>query len=450
MAIIYTYPTKATIANDDLVLISDSTDGNKTKQVKASTFPGFTGTGMESLGVSGSAQSGANQTLASNNSFITISSATNTHTWDINGALPTTNGGTGLTAVGTRDQVMKVSNTGTLEYADMTVTEVVKNITVNPIAKGTPVYITGVSGTTPTIGPADATDSAAMPVVGLAAESIGSGDTGTIMVNGLLEGVNTSSINDPDATGAAGEILYVSNTPATTLGLTYKKPLGPYLIQNIGIVVKYSAGTSGSIQVSCIGRTNDLPNLATGRIWAGDSDGVPEALAPGSANTLLKSNGSTISWGAVDLTSNVTGILPIANGGTGFSTVGTKNQLLKSNGAGALVYSNLHTEFVTLVSGNNVTWDFSQNDNAYLEMTTGTNILNITNVNHGDIGTLIVKGVTSTSFQLPSVGMKSIVPGGTTYTASAYEDKLTFVCRVSGGITYLYWSIDAGMRTYVP
>jgi hypothetical protein len=56
MAIIYTYPTKATLANDDLVLISDSADGNKTKQVKASTFPGFTGTGMESLGVSGSAQ----------------------------------------------------------------------------------------------------------------------------------------------------------------------------------------------------------------------------------------------------------------------------------------------------------------------------------------------------------------------------------------------------------
>ena len=34
MAIIYTYPTKATPANDDLVLISDSADGNKTKQVK--------------------------------------------------------------------------------------------------------------------------------------------------------------------------------------------------------------------------------------------------------------------------------------------------------------------------------------------------------------------------------------------------------------------------------
>jgi hypothetical protein len=371
MAIIYTYPTKATLANDDLVLISDSADGNKTKQVKASTFPGFTGTGMESLGVSGSAQSGANQTLASNNSFITISSATNTHTWDINGALPTANGGTGLTTVGTRDQVLKVSNTGTLEYADATVTEVVKNVTGSTIAIGTPVYISGVSGSTPTIAPADATDAAAMPVVGLAAESINNNNTGIIMVTGLLEGINTSAINDPDATGAAGEIVYVSNTPATTLGLTYKKPIGPYLIQNVGIVVKYSAGTSGSIQVSCIGRTNDLPNLATGRIWAGDGDGVPEALAPGSANTLLKSNGSTISWGApvVDLAANVGAtILPVANGGTGASslpsTITNSTVNYSSDGTGALPYDHGGTGSSTAPSnqiliGRATAWELS-------------------------------------------------------------------------------------------
>ena len=184
-----------------------------------------------------------------------------------------------------------------------------------------------------------------MPVVGLAAEDISASGPGTVMITGLLEGINTSSINDPDATGAAGEIVYVSNTPATTLGLTYKKPIGPYLIQNVGIVVKYSAGTSGSIQVSCIGRTNDLPNLATGRIWAGDGDGVPEALAPGSANTLLKSNGSTISWGApvVDLAANVGAtILPVANGGTGASslpsTITNSTVNYTSDGTGVLPY----------------------------------------------------------------------------------------------------------------
>ena len=33
MAIIYTYPTKATPVDADLILISDSADSNKTKQV---------------------------------------------------------------------------------------------------------------------------------------------------------------------------------------------------------------------------------------------------------------------------------------------------------------------------------------------------------------------------------------------------------------------------------
>ena len=39
MAIIYTYPTKASPAADDLILISDSADSNKTKQIKVSSLP---------------------------------------------------------------------------------------------------------------------------------------------------------------------------------------------------------------------------------------------------------------------------------------------------------------------------------------------------------------------------------------------------------------------------
>ena len=49
MAIIYTYPVKATPANDDLILISDSADSNKTKQVKVSSLPGGSSAGVSSL-----------------------------------------------------------------------------------------------------------------------------------------------------------------------------------------------------------------------------------------------------------------------------------------------------------------------------------------------------------------------------------------------------------------
>ena len=45
MAIIYTYPTKAVPNANDLILISDSEDSNKTKQVAISTLPGGSGPG---------------------------------------------------------------------------------------------------------------------------------------------------------------------------------------------------------------------------------------------------------------------------------------------------------------------------------------------------------------------------------------------------------------------
>ena len=49
MAIIYTYPVKAIPANDDLILISDSADSNKTKQVKVSSLPGGSSSGVTQI-----------------------------------------------------------------------------------------------------------------------------------------------------------------------------------------------------------------------------------------------------------------------------------------------------------------------------------------------------------------------------------------------------------------
>lgn len=49
MAIIYTYPTKATPNANDLILISDSQDDNKTKQVTIASLPGGSGSGVSSV-----------------------------------------------------------------------------------------------------------------------------------------------------------------------------------------------------------------------------------------------------------------------------------------------------------------------------------------------------------------------------------------------------------------
>jgi hypothetical protein len=58
-------------------------------------------------------------------------------------------------------------------------------------------------------------------------------------------------------------------------GLTLTKPTGPTgLIQNVAKVGKVSGGNSGSLIVSSILRTNDVPNLPTGKIWVGDGNTI--------------------------------------------------------------------------------------------------------------------------------------------------------------------------------
>jgi hypothetical protein len=58
-------------------------------------------------------------------------------------------------------------------------------------------------------------------------------------------------------------------------GLTLTKPTGAENgIQNLGLIGKVSGGNAGSITVSSIMRTNDVPNLPTGKIWVGDGNTI--------------------------------------------------------------------------------------------------------------------------------------------------------------------------------
>ena len=54
----------------------------------------------------------------------------------------------------------------------------------------------------------------------------------------------------------------------------------------------------------------------------------------GNSGKFLTTNGTAAAWDAVDLSSEITGTLPAANGGTGITTAGASGNVLTSNGSG--------------------------------------------------------------------------------------------------------------------
>lgn len=137
------------------------------------------------------------------------------------------------------------------------------------VSKGDPLYITGYNNGQEriTVAKADASDSAQMPSIGLAAADGAINTNGQAVTIGSLEDVDTSSFS-------VGNVLYV----ASGGGLTATKPTGTNLIQNVGKVGRSNVN-NGEIVVMAIGRSNDLPNLAEGMMWIGDSNGVPAQSA---------------------------------------------------------------------------------------------------------------------------------------------------------------------------
>jgi len=307
MAINYTYPVKGQPVIEDEFLIVDTQDGNATKRVTVdsvldlgsggdigvSTFQATDGTfinyspngattGTVTLtgDLSATGTAGATNFLRGDNTWSTAIREVNPTIGDpINaasldgvvtlslGTVPVAKGGTNLTALGTAFQVMAVnSGASALAYTDVKVSETV--VADEAIAKGDPLYISNDTGGNVHVSKADAGDALKMPAVGLASDDISNGATGTMHIVGLLEGTENNNIPSTAPNPVTNDIIYVANGG----GLTSIKPTGTSLIQNIAIVVK--TGNSGSLQITAIGRSNDVPNIPSAQVWVGSSTGV--------------------------------------------------------------------------------------------------------------------------------------------------------------------------------
>jgi hypothetical protein len=144
----------------------------------------------------------------------------------------------------------------------------VKNTSGSTITKGTPVYITGNVGSSDRlqIAPADASDSAKMPAVGLLETDLINNAEGYVVQGGYLRNLTTATIDGTST--SSNDTVYVKAGG----GLTMTKPTGSTnYIQNIAKVARVGTASEGSLIVSSILRTNDIPNLADGQVWVGST-----------------------------------------------------------------------------------------------------------------------------------------------------------------------------------
>jgi hypothetical protein len=221
-----------------------------------------------------------------------------------------------------------------------------KNTSGGTLTVGQVVYISGISGNTPTVELADADDAAKMPAYGLVAVAAVDNDPVEITTFGPLTGVKTDY-----AGWSVGDTLYVSTTPGT---LTNVAPTGEgTLLQNLGRIRRVQQ-SAGSITVGGAGRTNATPNLNDGNVFIGNASNQAVsvalstvALSPtgdGSqltgidalpsqathAGKYLGTDGTTASWNTLDTDANSTtkGLYEHANTISANYTIATGNNAL--------------------------------------------------------------------------------------------------------------------------
>lgn len=226
------------------------------------------------------------------------------------------------------------------------------------IAAGTPLYSRGEIGGSERIlvGIADASDPAKMPAIGIAeTELTTTGDT----KDGYAIMTGTYNTNISGFTGLAeGDILYVSNSGG---GLSQTKPTGTYLIQNVGIVLKTNGFILQGFQVSCIGRTNDVPNLPDGKFFIGSATNT-QTSAYG-LPTSDPTNGETLVYNST--TDAFEGGYPTATGQvSSWVANSTATTNLTGTGIQALIFGSILGGSLTFDQDCRAGWNMGMNANA--------------------------------------------------------------------------------------
>lgn len=238
-------------------------------------------------------------------------------------------------------------------------------------------------------------------------------------VNGVTSSIqtqlNTKTINPGTTTG---DIFYCSNTAtpctATRLAIGTSAQTLHGGTTPAYAAVALGADVSGQLPIGnggtgaatkAAGFDALSPMTTAGDVIYGGTSGTGTRLAAGSATQLLHS-GTTPTWSAISLTADVTGILPIANGGSNkaltlaaggliwgdsdsfeMGAAGTASDWALSGGTGAPTFSSTTTT-AKLIDGSADAIQLTVQGNAtqtsdilVAEKSDGTDLLEVTNVN---------------------------------------------------------------------
>jgi len=393
MAIIYTYPSKIDPVADDLVLISDSEDNNKTKSVTIKDIRSGTVSGVSSI-------------IAGNN--VTVSPGGGTGDVTVNATAYTAGDGIDINSYVIGADIK--ANSG---------------ITIDGTEISLDLSASSISGT---LGVAD-------------------GGTGaTTFTAGFLKANGTSAFSTVATINLTSE---VADTLPITNGGT-----GQSAYSNGDMV--YAGSSSTSLEKLTIGSSGQVLTVSSGGIpeWANISGtGTVTSVNVSGGTTGLTTTGGPITTSG---TITVGGTLAYTNGGTGLSTLGVAGQVLKSLGS-SMAWRNIDGAPIELTSGATVAWDYRNGSTAFLTLGSGNaDAISITGLQNGSQGVLILDGSSDTSVLLPTGGSNptitsKIIGGGSGYTPSANIDVLRFVYQQPNQSTGIfYWTVDANLVTYVP
>jgi hypothetical protein len=228
---------------------------------------------------------------------------------DVTGVLPVANGGTG---------------SATQSFVDLSSNQMIGGRKIfAPSTDVAGVIVRGSSATSPTAPIFD------VQAAGGATSYLTVGATGTVSWKGTASGSITGSAGE-FTSALAGD---VSGTMySTSVTALRGKPISPTAPSVVGQVLRWDGAgwAPGTLSVAnevtgvlaAVNGGTGIATPATGALLVGGNASALQTIGPVAAGSVLISNGVGVApkWGKVDMAAAVTGVLPVANGGTGAST----------------------------------------------------------------------------------------------------------------------------------